>query len=238
MRLLISLSLRVIFFQMHTGYSLMWIPYSKEHSVVQWSIWSLRRKFLAISGVSFSGKKGCGKCWLGLKSCTNNAFCVFLPIFLPNGTFNTSSKWEGWYFLDRNRNFCVCCFIFFLFLWNAVCFYCRAVRAFLASEPFQQFVETKYFHRYLQWKWLEKKPVDKRTFRLYRVLGKGGFGEVCACQVCCFGTLEFHCVWCCCFLLQSLGSMKLGNILSSFFFRFNPIIDKTLVISWEYVNRN
>lgn len=40
-----------------------------------------------------------------------------------------------------------------------------------------------YFHRYLQWKWLEKRPVDKHTFRLYRVLGKGGFGEVCACQV-------------------------------------------------------
>lgn len=40
-----------------------------------------------------------------------------------------------------------------------------------------------YFHRYLQWKWLEKRPVDKNTFRLYRILGKGGFGEVCACQV-------------------------------------------------------
>src|SRR3569832_441063 len=26
-------------------------------------------------------------------------------------------------------------------------------------------------------------PVDKHVFRMYRVLGKGGFGEVCACQV-------------------------------------------------------
>lgn len=26
-------------------------------------------------------------------------------------------------------------------------------------------------------------PVTKNTFRMYRVLGKGGFGEVCACQV-------------------------------------------------------
>ena len=26
-------------------------------------------------------------------------------------------------------------------------------------------------------------PVTKKTFRMYRVLGKGGFGEVCACQV-------------------------------------------------------
>ena len=25
--------------------------------------------------------------------------------------------------------------------------------------------------------------MDKNTFRQYRVLGKGGFGEVCACQV-------------------------------------------------------
>lgn len=26
-------------------------------------------------------------------------------------------------------------------------------------------------------------PVTAKTFRMYRVLGKGGFGEVCACQV-------------------------------------------------------
>ncbi|VDN03448.1 unnamed protein product [Thelazia callipaeda] len=57
------------------------------------------------------------------------------------------------------------------------------VRSFLADCPFREFLETQYFHRYLQWKWLEKRPVDKHTFRLYRVLGKGGFGEVCACQV-------------------------------------------------------
>ncbi|XP_037004730.1 G protein-coupled receptor kinase 5 isoform X3 [Artibeus jamaicensis] len=40
-----------------------------------------------------------------------------------------------------------------------------------------------YFDRFLQWKWLERQPVTKNTFRQYRVLGKGGFGEVCACQV-------------------------------------------------------
>uniref|UniRef100_UPI00358F84FF G protein-coupled receptor kinase 5-like isoform X1 n=1 Tax=Myxine glutinosa TaxID=7769 RepID=UPI00358F84FF len=40
-----------------------------------------------------------------------------------------------------------------------------------------------YFLRFLQWKWLERQPVTKNTFRQYRVLGKGGFGEVCACQV-------------------------------------------------------
>lgn len=37
--------------------------------------------------------------------------------------------------------------------------------------------------RYLQWKWLEAQPITYKTFRMYRVLGKGGFGEVCACQV-------------------------------------------------------
>lgn len=39
------------------------------------------------------------------------------------------------------------------------------------------------FRRYLQWKWLEAQQITYKTFRMYRVLGKGGFGEVCACQV-------------------------------------------------------
>nr|CAD7432303.1 unnamed protein product [Timema monikensis] len=58
-----------------------------------------------------------------------------------------------------------------------------AVKAFLAGEPFREFECSMYFHRYLQWKWLESQPVTYKTFRMYRVLGKGGFGEVCACQV-------------------------------------------------------
>ncbi|KAL4232014.1 G protein-coupled receptor kinase 6 [Mactra antiquata] len=53
----------------------------------------------------------------------------------------------------------------------------------LQKEPFQEFLDSIYFRRYLQWKWLESQPVTKNTFRMYRVLGKGGFGEVCACQV-------------------------------------------------------
>ncbi|CAI4223954.1 unnamed protein product [Auanema sp. JU1783] len=65
----------------------------------------------------------------------------------------------------------------------------KLVRNFLASEPFFLFTESNYFLRYLQWKWLEHRPVDKHTFRLYRVLGKGGFGEVCACQVRCSGKM-------------------------------------------------
>ncbi|XP_055848139.1 G protein-coupled receptor kinase 2 isoform X1 [Episyrphus balteatus] len=59
----------------------------------------------------------------------------------------------------------------------------NAVKSFLAGEPFREFETSMYFHRYLQWKWLEAQPVTYKTFRMYRVLGKGGFGEVCACQV-------------------------------------------------------
>ncbi|XP_045506673.1 G protein-coupled receptor kinase 2 isoform X1 [Colias croceus] len=59
----------------------------------------------------------------------------------------------------------------------------RCVKNFLAGTPFAEFERSMYFHRYLQWKWLEAQPVTQNTFRMYRVLGKGGFGEVCACQV-------------------------------------------------------
>lgn len=59
----------------------------------------------------------------------------------------------------------------------------QAVKTCLAGEPFRDFVKSMYFHRYLQWKWLEAQPITYKTFRMYRVLGKGGFGEVCACQV-------------------------------------------------------
>uniref|UniRef100_A0A6Q2XDA3 G protein-coupled receptor kinase n=1 Tax=Esox lucius TaxID=8010 RepID=A0A6Q2XDA3_ESOLU len=54
---------------------------------------------------------------------------------------------------------------------------------YLSGAPFSSYQETMYFSRFLQWKWLERQPVTKNTFRHYRVLGKGGFGEVCACQV-------------------------------------------------------
>jgi len=61
---------------------------------------------------------------------------------------------------------------------------CTAVvRGYLAGEPFNEYQNSMFFHRYLQWKWLESQPVTYKTFRMYRVLGKGGFGEVCACQV-------------------------------------------------------
>ncbi|XP_045849381.1 G protein-coupled receptor kinase 4 isoform X2 [Meles meles] len=59
----------------------------------------------------------------------------------------------------------------------------RIVHNYLSGEPFEAYQESSYFSRFLQWKWLERQPVTKDTFRHYRVLGKGGFGEVCACQV-------------------------------------------------------
>ncbi|EJW82768.1 hypothetical protein WUBG_06320 [Wuchereria bancrofti] len=32
----------------------------------------------------------------------------------------------------------------------------KSVQSFLADRSFRKFLETHYFHRYLQWKWLEK----------------------------------------------------------------------------------
>ncbi|KAL4635995.1 G protein-coupled receptor kinase 5-like isoform X1 [Arapaima gigas] len=59
----------------------------------------------------------------------------------------------------------------------------RTLHEYLSGEPFHDYQESMYFDRFLQWKILERQPVTKDTFRQYRVLGKGGFGEVCACQV-------------------------------------------------------
>uniref|UniRef100_A0A3B4XHS7 G protein-coupled receptor kinase n=1 Tax=Seriola lalandi dorsalis TaxID=1841481 RepID=A0A3B4XHS7_SERLL len=60
----------------------------------------------------------------------------------------------------------------------------RAVHDYLSGAPFEDYQNSMYFDRFLQWKMLERlQPITKDTFRQYRVLGKGGFGEVCACQV-------------------------------------------------------
>uniref|UniRef100_A0A8C6VVF9 G protein-coupled receptor kinase n=1 Tax=Nothobranchius furzeri TaxID=105023 RepID=A0A8C6VVF9_NOTFU len=57
------------------------------------------------------------------------------------------------------------------------------IHDYLSVAPFADYLDSMYYNRFLQWKWLERQPVTKNTFRQYRVLGKGGFGEVCACQV-------------------------------------------------------
>ncbi|ELK04913.1 G protein-coupled receptor kinase 5 [Pteropus alecto] len=54
----------------------------------------------------------------------------------------------------------------------------QSVHNYLSGEPFHNYLDSMYFDRFLQWKWLERQPVTKNTFRQYRVLGKGGFGEV------------------------------------------------------------
>ncbi|XP_065649441.1 G protein-coupled receptor kinase 5 isoform X2 [Hydra vulgaris] len=58
----------------------------------------------------------------------------------------------------------------------------RELQNYLKGKPFEDYLNSYHFKRYLQWKMLERAPVTKNLFRHYRVLGKGGFGEVCACQ--------------------------------------------------------
>lgn len=58
----------------------------------------------------------------------------------------------------------------------------REVIEFLKGEPFNHFLDSPYFLRYLQWKALEQQPGAEDHYRQYRVLGKGGFGLVLACQ--------------------------------------------------------
>ncbi|XP_053267320.1 G protein-coupled receptor kinase 5 isoform X2 [Pleuronectes platessa] len=53
----------------------------------------------------------------------------------------------------------------------------------LSGEAFTLYQESMFFDRFLQWKMLEREPISKNKFRQYRLLGKGGFGEVWACQV-------------------------------------------------------
>ena len=46
------------------------------------------------------------------------------------------------------------------------------VKKFLSGAPFKEFKMSMYFHRYLQWKYLECQQVTYKTFRMYRVLGE------------------------------------------------------------------
>ncbi|XP_060764549.1 G protein-coupled receptor kinase 5 isoform X2 [Neoarius graeffei] len=59
----------------------------------------------------------------------------------------------------------------------------KAIHDYLSREPFKDYQKSMYFDRFLQWKMVERNPVTRNTFREYRILGTGGFGEVCACQV-------------------------------------------------------
>ncbi|KAJ8286381.1 hypothetical protein GJAV_G00038640 [Gymnothorax javanicus] len=60
---------------------------------------------------------------------------------------------------------------------------CRmALHQHLSGEPFSTYQDSMYFDRFIQWKMLERQPVTRNDFRQFRILGKGGFGEVWACQ--------------------------------------------------------
>ncbi|XP_047714250.1 rhodopsin kinase GRK1 [Prionailurus viverrinus] len=54
---------------------------------------------------------------------------------------------------------------------------------YLSQAPFQEYLDSLHFQRFLQWKWLEAQPTGEDWFLDFRVLGKGGFGEVSACQM-------------------------------------------------------
>uniref|UniRef100_A0A8C0H3D2 G protein-coupled receptor kinase n=1 Tax=Chelonoidis abingdonii TaxID=106734 RepID=A0A8C0H3D2_CHEAB len=53
----------------------------------------------------------------------------------------------------------------------------------LETRAWAGFKESLFFSRFLQFKWLEGQSVTEEWFLDFRVLGKGGFGEVCACQM-------------------------------------------------------
>ncbi|XP_073529096.1 rhodopsin kinase GRK7 [Phyllobates terribilis] len=57
------------------------------------------------------------------------------------------------------------------------------VNNFLKEAPFQDYQNSVFYDRFLQWKAFEKQPITHKYFYEFRVLGKGGFGEVCAIQV-------------------------------------------------------
>ncbi|XP_074243493.1 rhodopsin kinase GRK1 [Saimiri boliviensis] len=59
----------------------------------------------------------------------------------------------------------------------------QATLAHLSQAPFQEYLDSLHFLRFLQWKWLEAQPMGEDWFLDFRVLGKGGFGEVSACQM-------------------------------------------------------
>ncbi|CAL8267783.1 unnamed protein product [Merluccius merluccius] len=52
----------------------------------------------------------------------------------------------------------------------------------LEAKALEGFRNSMFFLRYVQFKWLESQSVNEDWFMDFRVLGKGGFGEVHACQ--------------------------------------------------------
>ncbi|XP_056138865.1 rhodopsin kinase grk7-b [Lampris incognitus] len=59
----------------------------------------------------------------------------------------------------------------------------EATRDFLKGKPFSEYLRSPFFDRFLQWKEYEKQKITDNYFDEFRMLGKGGFGAVCAVQV-------------------------------------------------------
>jgi len=58
----------------------------------------------------------------------------------------------------------------------------RLLLKHLEAKALEDFKKSMFFTRYVQFKWLESQSVNEDWFMDFRVLGKGGFGEVHACQ--------------------------------------------------------
>ncbi|XP_072704770.1 rhodopsin kinase GRK1 isoform X1 [Ciconia boyciana] len=58
----------------------------------------------------------------------------------------------------------------------------RELLAHLEAVAWTPYRASPEFGRFVQFKWLEGQAVGAEAFVDFRVLGKGGFGEVCACQ--------------------------------------------------------
>ncbi|XP_006637774.2 rhodopsin kinase grk7a isoform X1 [Lepisosteus oculatus] len=56
-------------------------------------------------------------------------------------------------------------------------------RNFLKGKAFDEYQNSPFFERFLRWKVFERQPITEKYFYEFRILGKGGFGEVCAIQV-------------------------------------------------------
>lgn len=54
-------------------------------------------------------------------------------------------------------------------------------KLFFKDKPFKDFQTSPFYDKFIQWKVFEKQPVTEKYFSEFRVLGKGGFGEVRAC---------------------------------------------------------
>uniref|UniRef100_G3TEB7 G protein-coupled receptor kinase n=1 Tax=Loxodonta africana TaxID=9785 RepID=G3TEB7_LOXAF len=115
----------------------------------------------------------------------------------------------------------------------------RIVHKYLSGKPFEEYQESSYFSQFLQWKWRERQPVTRRTFRHYRVLGKGGFGELCAqCLVplpsLCFLSKRTYARIC----VRRLNGMKLSIRVAKLYEASNSTFTVSALLSYTYETRD